>query len=56
MTMNRIACASIRILSTALFLGAAWSSSGDGFSGGFREALGPRYDAIANLRIAPTPR
>jgi len=56
MTMNRIACASIRILSTALFLGAAWSSSGDDFSGGFREALGPRYDAIANLRIAPTPR
>ncbi|HEY3178938.1 MAG TPA: phosphatase PAP2 family protein [Casimicrobiaceae bacterium] len=45
-----------RITSIALLFGASTSLWADGFAGGFRDALGPRFDAIANVRIAPTPR
>ena len=46
----------LRVVSIALLFGATSASFGDGFAGGFRDALGPRFDAVANLRIAPTPR
>jgi hypothetical protein len=46
----------LRIISIALLFGAASPAHADGFTGGFRDALGPRFDAVANLHIAPTPR
>ena len=44
------------IVSIALLFAAASSSWADGFAGGFRDALGPRFDAVANVRIAPARR
>jgi len=44
------------IVSIALLFAAASSSWADGFAGGFRDALGARFDAVASVRIAPTPR
>src|SRR5436309_15296520 len=44
------------IVSIALLFAAASSSWADGFAGGFRDALGPRFDAVAGVRIAPPPR
>ena len=45
-----------RVVSIALLFGAISSAHADGFAGGFRDALGPRFNAVANLRIAPPPR
>ncbi len=46
----------LHVVPIALLFGAASSSFADGFAGGFRDALGPRFDAISNLHIAPTRR
>jgi hypothetical protein len=46
----------VRVVSIALLFGAVSSARADGFAGGFRDALGPRFNAVAHLRIAPTPR
>jgi len=45
-----------RLVSIGLLTGAASSSLADGFAGGFHDALGPRFEAVANLRMVPTPR
>ena len=43
----------IRIVVLALLFAAASSTWADGFAGGFRDALGPRFNAVAHPRIAP---
>jgi hypothetical protein len=54
--MDRVFSAAIRSVSIALLLSAPSPSSADGFNGGFRDALGPRFESIGNLRITPARR
>ena len=54
--MNCSFNASFRTIAVTLLLSTPALSFGDGFSGGFRDALGPRFNAAPNVRIAPTPR
>jgi PAP2 superfamily len=55
-SINAMTMSYAPIVSIALLFTVVPSSLADGFAGGFREALGPRFDALANVRIVPTPR
>ena len=54
--MDRMLCVTLRAVSIVLLFSAASPSSADGFNGAFRDALGPRFEAVANLRITPARR
>ena len=54
--MDRMLCAAIRTVSLALLMTTAFPVAADGFNGNFRDALGPRFEAVGNLRIAPARR